>query len=283
MDACPITGASHGFIAMPAPEYHRHEAVGHSALLHILRSPAHYRALTEQPPEPTPAMTFGSAVHAALLEPESFDARFAVAPEFDRRTKDGRAAAAEWEAANAGKTPLTETQRAAIDRIIASVRAHAGAARLLSRGAAELSAFWRDEETGIQCKCRPDYVHGWPTEPRTLVDLKTTQNASSAAFAKTIATLGYDVQAAFYVDGAQRLLHRHVNFVFVVVEVTPPYAAACYEASHSLLAVGRAKYRAALRLLQWCREHDRWPAYQPDGEIEEIYLPGWATAGIDTE
>src|SRR5690606_10772251 len=108
------------------------------------------------------------------------------------------------------------------------------------------------------------------------------RDASADGFARAIATLGYDVQAALYQDGIKAVTGRAVPFYFVAVEAEPPFAVAAYKASNDVIEVGRAKYRGALQLLKWCRENDRWPAYQPNGEIETINLPRWA-ANFDLE
>jgi hypothetical protein len=81
-----------------------------------MRSPAHYKAWLENPPEPTPAMALGRAFHCALLEPERFAATHVVAEKFDRRTKEGKAKAEAWEAENQGKIPLTPEQAEAVRR-----------------------------------------------------------------------------------------------------------------------------------------------------------------------
>lgn len=230
-------------------------------------------------------MEFGTAVHTAILEPDNFARDYVVAPKFDRRTKEGKAAAEAWEAANAGKTPLTADQMAAIEQMVASIRAHAGAARLLSNGLAEMSGFWVDQETGIECKCRPDFLaeaETCPEQVTAIVDVKTCVDASAEGFSRAIATLGYDVQAAFYQDGLKALTGRTIPFYFIAVEKDAPYAVACYKASDEVIEIGRAKYRAALQLLKWCRDNDQWPGYQPNGEIETINLPRWA-ANFDLE
>ncbi|QXP89647.1 PD-(D/E)XK nuclease-like domain-containing protein [Methylococcus capsulatus] len=268
-------------VSIPADKYHQHQAVGHSGLVRIMRSPAHYRAWLDHPPEPTPQMLFGTAFHAALLEPEKFGAEYAIAPKFDRRTKEGKAQAETWEAENAGKTPLTVEQMSAIEKMVVSVRAHAGAESLLAEGVAEMSAFWIDPETGVECKCRPDWMQV-DGGVQHIVDVKTTCDASAEGFARAIATLGYDVQAALYVDGIEVITGCKATFLFIAVEKDPPYAAAVYKAADEVIEVGRTKYRGALQLLKWCRENDRWPAYQPNGEIETINLPRWA-AKFDLE
>ncbi len=271
-----------GLLSMPADQYHAHSAVGHSGLVRIMRSPAHYREYVTNPPEPTPAMQLGTAFHVALLEPGIFGETFVVAPKFDRRTKDGKAEAEAWEAENAGKTALTAEQMAAIEQMVASVKQHAGASMLLGCGLAEMSAFWIDQETGIECKCRPDFLAMAGETITGIVDVKTCCDASADGFARAIATLGYDVQAAFYQDVLKALTGRTIPFYFIAVEKEAPYAVAAYKASDDVIEVGRAKYRGALQLLKWCRHRGSWPSYQPNGEIETINLPRWA-ANFDLE
>lgn len=267
-----------GLVHMPEAEYRRHAGVGHSDLRQVMRSPAHYRAYIENPPQPTPQMAFGTAFHAALLESDRFEQEYVVAPEFNRRTKEGKAAAEAWEAANAGKTALTEEQMRAISAMVKSVRAHAGAAALLANGHAELCGFWRDQD--VACKFRADFVSVNDNTPVALVDVKTCQDASSSAFSRAIASYGYDVQAGYYVDGFSSIVGADVPFYFIAVEKDPPYAVAVYRAADEVIESGRAKYRAALHLLKWCRTNNEWPAYQPKGEIETISLPRWA-ANLD--
>lgn len=278
-----------GLLSMPADQYHSHSAVGHSGLVRIMRSPAHYQQYVSNPPSPTPAMEFGTAAHTAILEPDRFGQTYVVAPKFDRRTKEGKAQAEAWEAANTGKTALTADQMDAIQKMVANIKAHNGAAGLLANGLAEMSGFWIDQETGIECKCRPDFLSmgGSPFDGNIdriagIVDVKTCTDASADGFARSIATLGYDVQAAFYQDGLKALTGRTIPFYFVAVEKDAPYAVACYKASDEVIEIGRAKYRAALQLLKWCRDNDQWPGYQPNGEIEEINLPRWA-ANFDAD
>ena len=267
---------SAGLFSMPAEQYHSHPAVGHSGLVRIMRSPAHYKDVLTDPPDPTPAMRLGTAFHTALLEPDRFGQTFVVAPKFDRRTKEGKAQAEAWDTENAGKTALTPEDASKIDGMVTSVRGHIGAARLLSNGQAEMSGFWSDPETGAACKCRPDFISGSIDDPVGIIDVKTACDASADGFSRAIASLSYDLQAAYYVDGMKELTGRKLPFFFVVIEKDAPHAVAVYRASEALLETGRSKYRAALELLRWCQEKNSWPGYQPGGEIEEIDLPRWA-------
>lgn len=274
----PISGFHQKFLqSLPAEDYHSNSAIGHSSLVRIIRSPAHYREYATHPLEPTAAMQFGTAFHTALLEWDLFGKTFVAAPKFDRRTKEGKAQALSWEAENTGKIALTPDQMEAIGRMVISVRQHKGARRLLDSGLAETSGFWLDDLTGIECKIRPDFLK---TESETtiagIVDVKTCVDASSNGFSKAVATMGYDVQAAFYQDGMKALSGKTIPFYFIAIEKEAPYAVAVYQASEAMLEIGREKYRAALELLDWCFSNNSWPSYQPGGEIEMIDLPRWA-------
>jgi hypothetical protein len=260
-----------GLLRMPAKQYHADQSIGHSGIIKLLKSPAHLREALDHPSPPTPAMAFGSAVHTHVLEPDRFSEEFAVAEKFDRRTKEGKEAAARFEQENQGKTLITSDDLATLTRVRAAVHAHEGAARLFKQGEAELSAFWTDPLTGISCRCRPDWFNG-----TAVVDLKSCVDASSRGFSRAIANLGYDIQAAFYVDGMKAVTGTELPFLFVAVEKEAPHAVALYRADPEIIEVGRKKYRAALQLLKWCQDSGSWPAYQPGGEIELISLPRWA-------
>uniref|UniRef100_E6QW59 Putative exodeoxyribonuclease 8 PDDEXK-like domain-containing protein n=1 Tax=mine drainage metagenome TaxID=410659 RepID=E6QW59_9ZZZZ len=175
------------------------------------------------------------------------------------------------------KIVLKQEQMESLAAMRASIFKHAGAAGMLVTGEAETSLFWTDEYTGLPCRIRPDWMFG-----AGIADLKSCITASKDAFAKTVANMGYDVQAAFYVDGMKAVTGRSVNFHFIAVEKTAPFSTACYTASQEMIEVGRAKYRGALELLKWCQDNQKFPGYQPSGEIETIDLPRWA-ANFDLE
>ncbi len=182
------------------------------------------------------------------------------------------------------KTILKQEQADALAAMRVSIFSHAGAAKMLSKGEAEASLFWTDERTGLQCRIRPDWMQlNHPSHPsfmdgewHGMADLKSCVSASKEAFAKAVATYGYDVEAAFYIDGMKEVTGKTVDFYFIAVEKTVPYSTACYKASQEMIEVGRAKYRGALELLKWCQDNNTYPGYQPNGEVETIDLPRWA-------
>lgn len=248
-------------------QYHADPAVSASHVKEAMRSPYHYWARfldpNRKPVEPTTAMRFGSLVHTAVLEPEELLQRYGVAP--DRRTKAGKEQA-ERMAAD-GIEAITETDMTIALSMAASVRNHPAAAALLAKGKAEQSFWWDDLPTGLRCKCRPDWYHG-----TTIVDLKTCQDASPAAFASSVAKFGYHIQAAHYLAG----LHGAERFVFVAVEKTAPYAIAVYELDQAAMALGRTMRDNALEVIATCKAADSWPGYG-DTSVQTLSLPHWAS------
>lgn len=278
---------------MPAAEYHASDAVGHSALVKMCRSPAHYKHYRDTAHAPTPAMEFGSAMHMAVLEPELFCETYTVSPKFDRRTTEGKAQAAQWDEQNLGKKALTQEVMELLENIQRAIGLHSTGATLVRNGRKEMSFFWTDAETGIACKFRPDVLLLDGGEAVTLgtaleldalqhvigqLDLKSTRDAERNAFRRDIFKLGYDIQAAYYSDPLSEYLQRPIPFKFLAVESAAPHGVALYGVGERLMQIGRSKYRAALQLLQWCRERDEWPSYQPFSDEDQIEAPTWEKA-----
>ena len=261
-------------------DYHAHAAVSKSHLDQVARSPLHYWARYLDPnrivPEPTPAMAIGSAVHTHVLELDQWDARYVSAPDgIDRRTKAGKA---EWEAfttAATGRTVLPKADADLVMRMAHSVFTHPAAAMLLALpGKAETTHMWTDAATGLQCKCRPDWL---TDDGRLLVDLKTTEDAGRG-FAKSIAQWRYHVQASWYLDGIEQATGtRPEQFLFACVEKKAPYAVAVYAADAEMIAAGAQTAARDLDVLATCKAANAWPGYSD--QIEPISLPPWMRPG----
>lgn len=73
-------------------DYHSGPAISKSQLDDIAISPAVYQWKKHAPidEEKTQALDMGTALHCILLEPDEFEKRFIVAPEFNRRTTAGK-------------------------------------------------------------------------------------------------------------------------------------------------------------------------------------------------
>ena len=270
------------FVDMPAEEYHSNpNVVGHSALVSLLQSPKRYRASLLTGRTVTEAMEFGTAFHTRVLEPELFEKTYVVKPKFDRRKSADKEAEAAWDAQNEGKKTITESGLSDLNGMFESIMEEPHIEVMVNNSYREKSFFWTDEETGIECRIRPDLlVYDAQTKKIIAVaDLKSTQNASKERFKKEISDRGYDLQAAFYADAVSGILGRAIPFFLIPVESVSPFCAASYEVGSLTMEVGRKKYRTALQLLQWCRANNRWPGYQL-GQSDVIEIPNWAAQAV---
>ena len=258
--------------------YHAHPAVSKSHLDLIARSPLHYWARyvdrNRVAPEPSPQMRLGTALHTHVLELSRWDEEIAVAPQCDRRTKAGKDAFAAFEASSSGKTIITADDAAQVMAMGRAVLRHPAAAMLLGMpGKAETTHMWTDASTGLECKCRPD----WLTDDGSIVvDLKTTKDASPRGFKQSIANFSYQKQAAWYLHGLEQATGRRPDqFIFICVESTAPYACAVYAADAEMIERGHDQAMRDLAKLAVCKAADHWPSYSD--QIETISLPGWMT------
>jgi exodeoxyribonuclease VIII len=253
-------------------QYHADRScVSVSGLKQILRSPAHFRAYLDGERKETPAKFFGSALHARLLEPQLFDTEYVVAPPADRRTKEFK----EFEIANANRKILTAEQMTAILGIEHNVMRHSSFAAMLRIGLKEHTIVWRDAKTGIWIKIRPDCLCTGLDESICL-DVKSTEDASPAAFARSCVTYDYDLQAAVYLTVLREVFQRDFNFAFGPAEKSEPYGVAVYGAPEDMLERGVRRMRLALDTLRACLDSNTWPSYQPDGGFDVLEWPRWA-------
>lgn len=257
---------------IPIAEYHKSAATSKSQLDQMAKSPAHYLASLTTPRKETPAMRIGSLFHGMVLE----GVKIAVAPQCDKRTKEGKAT---WEAfclENQGVEIVTAEEGEMLLGMRESVMAHPAARALLNGpGIAEGSCFWYDEQSGELCRCRPDFYR----EDGIVVDLKTTEDASLEGFTRSVAKYNYAMQAAFYSDGIEAATMKPVHgFAFIACEKTPPYAVQCFQLDFQAMEAGRVTYRNLLLDLADCKIANKFTAYSE--KIETLSLPNWALKGV---
>ena len=253
--------------------YHASDPLSKSDLHLLSKSPAHFKyALDHKGDEHTSAMTFGTAFHAYVLEPEKFVQEYIVAPVIDRRTKAGKALAAEIE--ESGKIPISENDMEKIKAMAHNVLSNKCAAALLS-GEKEVSYFWTDNATGIDLKCRPDCRTDLGGVS-VIVDLKTCNNADTDAFFRDCIKYGYDLQAAMYTRGVDLIEDKPHRFVFIAVEKDPPYAFNILEADKLFIDKGTSDLVGYLDTVAKCTATGNWYGYNgEDGSPNIICLPAW--------
>ena len=251
----------HGFIS--ETDYRNHNAISRSQVWRMItKSPAH--ALIPTPA--TNAMELGTAIHQALLEPHKFTETFLCGPD-NRRGNKWKDAVAEAEANN--QLILTAPDYEKVERITDAVLSNSLARSMILSNSAvkEYSSFFKHEHTGLQCKARFDV---FDESAGTIIDLKTTADASKDAFSRSCANYGYPLQAAWYLMAHEKA-HQ---FVFIAVEREEPYAISFYELDENSLADGESLMRKGLEQWKECVELDHWPTYPQ--KLQEISIPHWA-------
>lgn len=273
-----------GVIAgMSNEDYHASAGISNSMLSELARSPAHFHALHLAPDRPariaTPSMMAGTLAHCAILEPGALRERYAMRPaDLDLRTVAGK----EWAKLNAGREIISAAQYETATEQREAVFAVDELAAILNYGEPELSAFWTDEDTGLPCRCRPDWMQPNEDGTVTLLDVKTTTDASPEEFARTVAKYGYHRQAWHYSRGFERASGKRVRrFVFAVVTNAYPFLAAAYVLDEETEAQACEEVTELLALYASCKKSNTWPAYGSGCNV--IGLPSWARRSTEIE
>lgn len=239
--------------------YHSNSAISRSRLMKIAESPEKFRYIMDNPDQPTESLLLGQAVHKLALEPQEFDAEFAVEPIVNKRTNAGKDALAEFYLNNVGKTIITskiyETAKAMVNSLMQNAKAKA-----LLTGDIEKSYYWTDELTGEEVKCRPDVTKVIKGRG-IIIDLKTCTNADTDTFARESIKYGYDVQAAMCKIGVEKETGIAHDIVYVCVEKEPPYSINILQADELVIEYGTRRYREFLGIYHECKEQDKWYGY----------------------
>lgn len=259
---------------MTEKEYRNHPAVSRSELWRIHESPQKFKFFKENPEKPTPALLFGQAFHKLALESETFFEEFAVAPDVDRRTKEGKQQWNDFVAASANKTVIPSEMYVQALVMCEVMMAEPLAAKLLN-GAREVPFFWTDEQTGEICKCRADCFNTNYSQP-IVVDVKSATDASTEAFTRDAIKYGYDFQAAMYSEGVACNISQKPLFVFIVVEKNPPYAVNILQADELFLRRGYYLFRDYIGIYHDCKQTGNWYGYLgKTNQINTLALPTW--------
>jgi exodeoxyribonuclease VIII len=255
---------------MTTKDYRAADAVNFSSLKHILTSPAHYQAALAEKREETRAMLLGTLTHALVLEGKDLEQLVAVKPEgMNLATKEGKA----WKE-SAGDLPIiSEDEADDIEMMVYSILRNPHAAAMLKACQQRETPLFANIR-GVGCKALLD-AHGTDGVEWVVCDLKTTDDASPEAFARKVANLHYDMQAAFYcqVLAAVHQVETPPHWYWIAVEKKPPYTCAVYR-GHEWMEGGESKVERALERLKECRESGNWP--QPWQGINELPKPKWA-------
>jgi hypothetical protein len=292
-DGKPITQPG-VYSRLPLDDYHRGDICdGPSVSSSILRlmwdtSPAHAWARSPLNParvEETASewKIVGRAAHHLLTAEVGFADAFVVRPETldGEKWHGGRKECKRWLAARKreGLAVLTAANVETIKGMASSI----GAFPLVQAGALngqiERSFFWKDKETGLWVKARPDAI---PSDSGDFTDLKTTNSVLYLDLQKSIVEFGYHQQGALVLEGATQLGIEANSFTLIWVEKKAPYCVRATQLREDDILRGLHQNHAMLRIFADCLSSGVWPGPgdQRD-DAEYIDVPDWRRKQID--
>ena len=280
-------------IGEPNDVYHASPAISVSKMKVFRHSPRLYYgrfvAHDIEKPEATPALLFGSAVGALILEGRDvFDAQYYTVPEGIGKVKVGdKAIRAELEARNPGKLALSFDDATKIERMNKNVHEHHIAGPLLAACQPEIT--WRVKGENFHMQVRTD---AWSEEGCELTkgepfacDLKTIPQMPDDEpdiIARQISEYWYHGQAWTYREVVSQVSKYppefRPRFPFIFIEKSEPFAVQVVELDDAALDVAYIQVKDTLERMTWCHTHGRWPNSWADTWTKEpgkVALPGY--------
>jgi len=246
--------------------------------------------------EPSEAFDLGSSVHEVLLTGDT--SQFVVMPKFEPVTvvlydKDGtpkldengvqkskvaitiKAQVQQFESENQGKRIITEDQHCRLLSMVSYIRQKPQVYGYLSNKDAicELGFLFKDPETGIPCKFRPDIVI---PSLDLIIDYKTCADVSPYGFRKAIERYYYHVSEAHYRAGYERVFGRPVkDYLYLAQQSSYPFSVALHRLSMASVKRAIDMRRDLMRQIYRNSIENHYPDFIDRG-VQTLELAGYA-------
>lgn len=274
------------YAGIPLDDYHRGDicdgpSISSSGLRAIWsQSPAHYWDASPLNPMrcevvDKKAFIIGRAAHHLVCGEVGFSDHYIIRPE---KAPDGRA----WHGSNgtvikwladhraAGLTVLSQEDAEAIRGMAISLGRNTMMQNGILSGLVERSMFWRDPETGVWLKSRPDVIS---TSSGDFADLKTTNSVLYTETQYSIDSFCYQMQGALVLEGARALDLEVATFSLVWVEKKRPYCVRVQTLIDEDLVLGAQQNRWMIDVFHSCFKAKHWPGPGDDrADAEYVQL-----------
>lgn len=262
---------------MPFADYLAAPGVSNSLLTKFRRCPLlayeHQTGLIED--EPTDAMLIGKLTDEAIFTPSNFHNLYYLQPETyesedgEKKWSNNAKVCKAWNADHADRHVVTSKEIEGVERLVDAVWADSFAADLLKGVKYQTSLFALHPKTQLMRKGRPDGMgDGF------LLDLKKVADASTNALSRAIATYGYYVQAAYYLDLCASLGIEANDFYFIAVEPGQRPKVNVRRLTLKSIDLGRWVYEKALAEYAECAATGIWPSYTGK-KIDAVEVAAW--------
>lgn len=264
------------------PDYHRDYRSDSNSSLGLFReSIEKYAAIrvhgTMDPDPLTPALILGIQLHTfVLLGENALRSEYAIGgpinPKTGKTYGEDTKAFAEW-AEDQGRAKWMGQDR--FDLLLAMrdgiMRNKDARAFIEQDGVCEYRIDWTNTATGLPMKCRFDKVNRNGLKG----DLKTTDDVSPEAFARTILNYGYHCQQDIYDEGGAT---EGIDgpFMFIAVSKSPPHECAVHILEDPVwMILARERNLRTMQELAQCRATGDWRG-RHSRELNRVPVPAWA-------
>lgn len=248
------------------------------------------RAITHGSSEETNAMRLGTGIHCLVLEPEEFEDRFVVMPDFENDKNNLRAAkhksetledrrtnskatsfyknsVSVFQAKNVGKCILTRQQYDTALMAIESINDHHSASKYIQGYAKEVTLF--GSILGVECKGRVDLLGDY------IVDVKSTGDASERAFSRVCAGQNYAFKMAFYRELVRQNIGKTLDVKLIAQETSGDFDTVVYDIPESRLDAAYDLVVSVMERYVTARTRDEWHGVDRGIDTLELAIPSW--------
>lgn len=257
---------------LPFAEYAKLDGINASALKAGHLSPLHVESYSNEPDDPTDAMTLGGAIHDAVLCGGA--GNYVAWP--------SRRAGAEYEKfcdeqAKLGKVVLSKSEHDNMLGAMNRVTAHPFARYLLSLPSRrELSITWETKKYG-RAKARIDALAQEPDGKCVVIEYKTSADISERNFERTCFKLFYHWQLGWYKEGCMKAKIKPAAMYVIAQEQKSPWDVRVLRVTQMLIDEGR---KQAVKLAsKWWSEKNAGCLSGQSSDVEMLRLPAWAVSG----
>lgn len=241
--------------------------------------------------------SFGNAFELALLDPQGLFVEKVTIREDDMWCAEARNKQPEIKIVRGSKTyqdrqrefegqingrytinDMGKESYEVIEAMIESCKKDSIVQRLISNVEYQVSCFWKDPETGILLKTRPDICK---RKNNVIVNVKTIEDGSPSNFSKDLAKYAYPLQAVIEMRGciATGLMDTVDNYFWLVCEKSEPFNATIYEFDKEDWSFNSMELDYILGILKRAKDQDLWPGYSQRSDnkygILKAEIPLW--------
>lgn len=288
--------------SMDWEDYCKLDRMNASTLVHGCKSMKHLNAAMQGGfPEETDAMRLGTGIHTLLLEPEDFETRYVVMPDFENDQENMRAAKRKDESnedrrsnskatkyykakahaffnANMGRTVLERDQYDQALCCIEAIRSRPYMAKCVDSCEKEVTLLGEIE--GVPFKGRLDLLR---RKRPLIVDLKTTADCNKHAFGRIFVRLHYDMKLAIYRELAKQEIGKEPDVAIITQETSGVFDNAYVPVPSIVLDNAWAKVLDILGRFKRANVSGEWPGVDGGKDRYELVIPQWAMEDADEE